>query len=226
MKTYFRILRYAPNLVPRLIQFFIFSILGIIFSVTNIALVVPMFDMLYTNRNAENVIVPATIPEFSLSPSYAEQLFDYYFLNVIHDHGPTKALLFICVLVIISMLLTNLFRYMERMVASRVKVDVVKNMRMHIFRNVSQLHIGYFNDQRKGDLISRFTNDVAEVENAVVNSLKFVLKEPITIIVYFSVLFFISAKLTLFTLIVLPLAGGILAELIKRLKKRAVQSQE
>lgn len=97
---------------------------------------------------------------------------------------------------------------------------------MHIFNNVSQLHIGYFNEQRKGDLISRFTNDVVEVENSVVNSLKFVMKEPITIIVYFAVLFFISAKLTLFTLLLLPITGGILAEIIKRLKRKAVQSQE
>ena len=97
---------------------------------------------------------------------------------------------------------------------------------MHIFKNVSLLHIGYFNDQRKGDLISRFTNDVGEVENAVSSSLKFVLKEPIVLIIYFSLLFFISAKLMLFTIIVLSITGGLLAELIKRLKKRAIQSQE
>ncbi|WP_276366365.1 ABC transporter ATP-binding protein [Chryseolinea sp. H1M3-3] len=226
MKTFFRIFNYAPNLAPRLVQFLIFSVFGIIFSVTNIALVVPMFGMLYKNRDSSNVVVPANLPDFTFSINYAIELFDYYFTRVIRDHGPTTALLFICVLVIISILLKNLFQYMERMVASHVKVDVVKNLRMHIFKNVSQLHIGYFNDQRKGDLISRFTNDVAEVENAVVNSLKFVLKEPITIIVYFGVLFFISAKLTFFTLIVLPITGGLLAELIKRLKKRAFQSQE
>ena len=97
---------------------------------------------------------------------------------------------------------------------------------MHIFKNVSQLHIGYFNDQRKGDLISRFTNDVGEVETAVASSLKFVLKEPIVLVIYFGLLFFISAKLMLFTIVVLSITGGLLAELIKRLKKRAIQSQE
>src|SRR5688572_2127897 len=226
MKVYLRILRYAPNLASRLIQFLIFSVFGIIFSVTNIALVVPMFGMLYQNRNSEVVTVPASLPDFSFSINYGIDLFNFYFLRVIRDNGPTQALLFICVLVIISIILKNLFQYMERMVASHVKVDVVKNLRMHIFKNVSLLHIGYFNDQRKGDLISRFTNDVSEVENAVVNSLKFVLKEPITLIVYFGVLFFISAKLMFFTIIVLPVTGGLLAELIKRLKKRAFQSQE
>ena len=225
MKTYLRILSYAPNLVPRLFQFLIFSILGTIFSVTNIALVVPLFGMLYKNRN--NVVeVPQNLPDFTLSINYAVDIFNFYFLRVLRDNGPTTALLFICVLVIISILLKNTFQYIERIIASQLKVDVVKNLRMHIFKNVSQLHIGYFNDQRKGDLISRFTNDVGEVETAVASSLKFVLKEPIVLIIYFGLLFFISAKLMFFTIVVLSITGGLLAELIKRLKKRAIQSQE
>ena len=124
------------------------------------------------------------------------------------------------------MILANLFRYLERVMATKIRVDLVKNIRMDIFKKVTQLHIGYFNNERKGDLISRFTNDVNEVENAVMSSLKAVLKEPITIIVYFYVLFTISPQLTFFTLLVLPLTGGVLAEIIKRLKKQATQSQE
>lgn len=209
-----------------MIQFLIYSVLGIIFSVANIALVIPMLNMLFGYTQNKAPQVAATMPKFSLSLDFVLDVFDYYFMKVIREHGPMNALLFICVSIIISVVLTNLFRYMERMVASRLKVDIVKNIRMHIFRNVSELHIGYFNNQRKGDLISRFTNDVVEVENAVVNSLKFVMKEPITIIVYFGVLFFISVKLTLFTLLLLPITGGILAEIIKRLKRKAKQSQE
>src|SRR5690606_7016512 len=108
----------------------------------------------------------------------------------------------------------------------RIKVDVVKNMRMDIFSKISSLDIGYFNNQRKGDLMSRFTNDMSEVEGSVANSLKSVLKEPITLIVYLTVLFTISYKLTLFTLILLPVTGGLVAEIIKRLKRKAKQSQE
>jgi subfamily B ATP-binding cassette protein MsbA len=225
MKIYLRILHYAPNLVPRLIQFFIYSFLGIIFSVVNVAMLIPMVNMLlgYSQNKITQVPKP---PAFSLSVDYLLNTFKYHFTNIIRENGPMNALLFICVSIIVSVILTNLFRYMERMTASRIKVDIVKNMRMHIFTNVLGLHIGYFNNNRKGDLISRFTNDVAEVENSVVNSLKFVMKEPVTIIVYFAVLFFISFKLTLFTLILLPVAGGILAEIVKRLKKKAVQSQE
>jgi len=97
---------------------------------------------------------------------------------------------------------------------------------LEIFSKVTRLHIGYFNNERKGDLISRFTNDVNEVESAVMNSLKVVLKEPITILFSFFLLFKISPQLTLFTLLVLPLTGGVLAEIIKRLKRKATQSQE
>jgi subfamily B ATP-binding cassette protein MsbA len=121
--------------------------------------------------------------------------------------------------------LSNAFRYLERMVASRVKVDIVKNLRTALFDNVSQLHIGYFSDQRKGDLISRFTNDVGEVENTVVNGFK-AIKEPITLIVFIIMLFMISVKLTLITMVVLPITGGIIAAIVKQLRKKAIQSQE
>ncbi|HTJ48165.1 MAG TPA: ABC transporter transmembrane domain-containing protein [Cyclobacteriaceae bacterium] len=222
MKIYFRILNYTPRLVSRLIQFFIYALFGVIFSAAYLVLVIPMLTVLFK----EPKLVVPTIPHFEISGSFFSGLFNHYFIQVAVDYGRVGALLFVCVAIIFTMIVANIFKYAERMVASRVKVDVVKNMRMHIFRNVSLLHIGYFNNQRKGDLISRFTNDVAEVEGAVVNSLKSVFKEPITIIVYIIILFSISVKLTLFTLIVLPITGGVVAEIIKRLKKKAVQSQE
>ncbi|MFZ6010054.1 MAG: ABC transporter ATP-binding protein [Bacteroidota bacterium] len=225
METYLRISRYAPNFGLRLIPFFFFAVAGIIFSVANIALAIPLLTMLFQYDPAKtNVVTP--LPEFSLSLDYILGTFNHYFVRTMVEFGPVNALLFLCVTIVCSMTLTNLFRYMERMAASRIKVDIVRNLRMDIFKNTTNLHIGYFNENRKGDLISRFTNDVAEVENSVVNSLKFVMKEPITIIVYFGVLFFISVKLTLFTLLLLPITGGILAEIIKRLKRKAVQSQQ
>ncbi|HYG19581.1 MAG TPA: ABC transporter ATP-binding protein, partial [Ohtaekwangia sp.] len=152
-------------------------------------------------------------------------IFRYHFTTFAQE-DPMKALTFVCGMIIVFVFLSNMFRYMERMAASRMKVDVVKNMRMEIFDKVSRLHIGFFNDQRKGDLISRFTNDIGEVENAVVNSLKSVMKEPITMVVFIIVLFSISVPLTLFTLIVLPVTGTIIAEIIKRLRRKAKQSQE
>ena len=224
MKLFFRILSFANRLNLRLPLFFFYSVLGIIFGAFNIVLVIPMLNVLFDKAGATVTVPP--VPAFSLSTEYVTGVFDHYFLSTIHDHGKLKALLFVCGLIVVCVIMANLFRYLERVIATKIRVDLVRNIRLEIFRKVSQLHIGFFNDKRKGDLISRFTNDVFEVETAVMNSLKAVLKEPITIVVYFFVLFTISPKLTLFTLLVLPITGGVLAEIIKRLKKQAAASQE
>jgi subfamily B ATP-binding cassette protein MsbA len=224
MKIFLRILSYANTIGRRLGFFFLYSILGIIFGAFNIVLVIPMLSSLF--KQSKEVVKVPPIPDFAFSTDYIVDVFYHYYNGIIRDYGQLNSLLFVCGLIVVCVILANLFRYLERVIATKIRVDLVKNIRMDIFRKVSLLHIGYFNNERKGDLISRFTNDVMEVENAVMNSLKAVLKEPITIIVYFFVLFTISPQLTLFTLLVLPLTGGVLAEIIKRLKRQARESQE
>jgi subfamily B ATP-binding cassette protein MsbA len=224
MKIFFRILSYANSIKSRLAFFFFYSILGIIFGAVNIVLAIPMFNILFKQGEGD-VIVP-DLPPFSFSKDFVIGSFDHYYIAIIRDHGTINGLLFICALIVVFRILANLFVYLERVMATKIRVDLVKNIRMDIFSKVTTMHIGFFNDSRRGDLISRFTNDVNEVENGVMNSLKAVLKEPITIVVYFAFLFTISAKLTLFTLLILPLTGGALAEIIKRLKKQAVSSQQ
>lgn len=222
MKIYFRILRYAPRLVSRLTQFFIFAVFGVFFQAIYLALVMPLLDILFRQAKVQQ----APYPEFSFSTDYPTALFKYYFNYWLEHNGYQYTLMAVCGLIVFFVLLSNIFRYMERMAASRLKVDVVRNMRLQLFGKVSLMHIGFFNEQRKGDLISRFTNDMAEVEGAVVNGLKSVFKEPITLIVFIIILFTISVKLTLFTLIILPVTGGVISEIIRRLKKKAKLSQE
>ncbi|MGC4021100.1 MAG: ABC transporter ATP-binding protein [Cyclobacteriaceae bacterium] len=224
MKVFFRILSYADFISRRLVFFFIYSILGVVFSAFNIVLVMPMLKLLFSQGNKPIEVPP--LPSFEFSTDYITGLFNHYNSAVVRDYGTLNALLFICGLIVISMTLANLFRFLERVMATKIRVDLVKNIRMEIFKKVSLLHIGYFNNERKGDLMSRFTNDVLEVESAIMNSLKAVLREPISIIVFFFVLFTLSPQLTLFTLLVLPITGGVLAEIIKRLKRQAKDSQE
>ena len=222
MKIFFRILRYAPRLNFRLAQFFVFAVLGVLFNAVYLGLIKPLIDILF--KQAEIKAVP--YPEFAFSTDFLRDFYNYHYMNVFIENGPMRALLFICILIVVFVFVSNIFRYLERLTAAKVRVDVVKNIRMQIFDRVSRMHIGFFNDQRKGDLISRFTNDVSEVEGAVVNGLKSVFKEPITLIVFMSILFAISVKLTLFTLIVLPVTGTIISEIVRRLKKKARLSQE
>jgi subfamily B ATP-binding cassette protein MsbA len=223
MKTFFRILRFSENIRYRIVLFLVFSTLGVMFSAISLVSIQPMMQVLFDKVQVTEV--PAT-PDFSFSADYFIALFRHHFIRIMLEFGKSQALLFVCAFIASAILVGNTFRYLERIVASKVRLDVVKNLRSAVFQNITRMQISFFNDHRKGDLLSRFTNDVSEVESAVMNSLKAVLKEPITLIVYFGALFYISTKLTLFTLIVVPVIGGVLGEIVRRLKKQARQSQE
>lgn len=220
MKTYFRILSYSHKIRKELVLFFIFALLSVLFNTAYLGMIQPMLKVLF---GQEQIMTVKPEPAWNLD--YALKAFQYEFSQVVLRYGAVTTLLYICLIVVALVFLSNLFRYMERMTASRIRVDVVKSLRMHVFRNVSSMHIGFFSDQRKGDLMSRFTNDMSEVEGAIVNGLK-TFKEPITLIAFIIALFTISVKLALITLIVLPLMGGVISSIIRRLKKRAVESQE
>lgn len=183
----------------------------------------PMLDVLF--NQTEGKVAPA-LPEFSFSVDYIKDVFEHYFITIATSEGAMSALLFVCLLIVCCVIIANFFRYLERVIATKLRVDLVKNLRMGLFKHVTRLHISYFNNERKGDLISRFSNDISEVETTVVSSLKAVLKEPISIMFSFFLLFKISPQLTLFTLLVLPITGFTLAEIIKRLKRPARESQE
>lgn len=224
MKILVRILSYSHRLTPRFVLFIIFMLLGVVFGAFNLVLIIPMLEVLFSST-PEVTSVPA-LPEFSFSSEYVIGVFNHYFLEIISAYGRQEALLFICGLIVICVLTANTFRYLERVVATKIKVDLIRNLRIHIFERVSLLHLSYFNSKRKGDLISRFTSDVLEVEIAILYLLRAVVKDPFTLIVYFVMLFLLSPKLTLFTLTVLPLTGWVLAVIVNRLKRQARLSQE
>ena len=189
-------------------------------------MLIPLFKVLFDQVGAEGSNQLRALPEFSLSINYLIELFNYYFLEIIAQYGEVGALIFVCVIIVVSVFLANLFRYASALTLAKIRAQVIFRMRMRIFDQVTQLHLGYFSTERKGDILSRITNDVQEVEYSVVNTLRVAFKEPATIIGYFLVLLFMSAKLTLFTMLVMPISGFLIAEIAKRLKQKATQSQE
>jgi subfamily B ATP-binding cassette protein MsbA len=223
MKIIFRIFSYAKKLRLFVPQYVIFVLLSVIFSVFNLALIIPLLNVLFKISPTEVFVKPGS---FELSMSYVLDYFNFYFAQIIEQNGEKQALLFVCSVVLTSVLLANLFRYLSSVISARVRLDVVKFLRMDVFSKVSKMHLGYFSNERKGDLISRVTNDVQEVEVSILSSPKALFKEPVTIIIYFIALFMMSAKLTFFTLLILPTAGGALGYLVKKLKRKAVQSQD
>jgi ATP-binding cassette, subfamily B, bacterial MsbA len=224
MKTYLRLLSFARPLGPYMPQYLIFTLLAIVFGLINFTLLIPLFDVLFNqvDPSAKDIIKP----QFALEAEYFKQLFNYYFNNIAITQGKKGALVFICVIIIISVFLSNLFRYVSAIILTRIRTNTIRNLRMSIFEKVTLMHLGYFSSQKKGDIMARVISDVQEVEGSVVNTLRVIFKEPVTIIAYFFILFSMSWNLTLFTLVLFPISGFIISEITKRLKKVAIASQE
>ena len=144
------------------------------------------------------------------------------FLNdSLNTRGKIPTLGFICILMIIFILLKNLFLYLSYYILNPLKNQVVNHLREDLYDKILKLPIGFFNEKRKGDLMSRMSNDVGEVEGSVVGTLEGWIRDPMTIIVTLTVLFFISAKLTLFILILIPVLGLVIGRITKSLKKHS-----
>lgn len=226
MKTYLRILAYAKPYGRFVPVYLIYAFLSIVFGLLNFTLLKPLFDVIFEQVDPEQLVTFQEKPDFSFSINYFTHLFNYNFLQISEEYGRLGTLFYVCIIIVLSVFLSNLFTYLSGVILAKVRAVVIKKMRMDIFNQVSKLHIGYFSDERKGDLMSKMTNDVQEVENTIVQSLRVVFREPATIILYFGVLFFMSAKLTFFTILIIPITGAIIGGITRRLKKKAVESQQ
>lgn len=227
MKDYFRLLSYARPIEKFAIPYVIATLLYILFNTLNLALLAPLLDTLF---NSENVIAGAkaakniSIEDKSWWDIMARfrELTDYSIAN----YGKQGALKFVCIVIVISVLLSNIFKYFSNRIMEDLRVHTLLKLRKSVFNNVMNLHIGFFNSQRKGDIISKVSSDVQVVQFTVTNTLQVIFKEPVTLIVYVVLLFTISLKLTLFSLLIIPLSGLIIAKIVKRLRQQATKAHE
>ncbi|WP_022825491.1 ABC transporter ATP-binding protein [Hymenobacter norwichensis] len=225
MKTYLRILQYARPWAAFLPQYLLYTVLATLFGLANFTLIIPLLQVLFEKTDQVPTQAPAQLPAFHLSLDWVKDTFNYFFADVLATQGTMGALTFVCVIVVVSVLCSNLFRYLSLRLLAKVRARVIRNLRHDLYSRILQLQLGYFAGERKGDLMSRFTSDVQEVESSVVNTMTAVIQEPLRIIFFFAVLFYMSLPLTLFTLILLPISGGLIAGVAKRLRQQAKQSQ-
>ena len=223
MKTYLRILSYARGLGWYIPQYVITALLYAAFSVVNIALLGPMFEVLFNQGDGEIQIL--TKPEFSYSFTYFLDLFNYHFNQSMVGQGPMAALKFVAIAIVSTALLSNIFRYLASILLAIMRVNVVRNLRNDVFAKTIGLDIGYFTNERKGDIMLKMTSDVQQIEGAAQDSLKIILLDPALIIGYFITLFMISPMLTLYSLILLPISGGLIAGIANKLKHAAAKTQ-
>lgn len=227
MKDYFRLLSYARPIEKFALPYIFTTLLYILFNTLNLALLAPLLDTLFNNHKAvalaeDNIPTIAGEKKWWDVMGMIKEIPDYY----IHNYGPQEALKFVCLVIVASVFLSNIFKYLSNRTMEDLRIHTLLSLRKSVFNNVMNLHLGYFNSQRKGDIIAKVSSDVQVVQFTVTNTLQVVFKEPLTLIVYVALLFAISAKLTLFSLLVIPLSGFIIAKIVKRLRQQATKAHE
>ncbi len=219
MKTYFRLLSFARPFSGYVPQYIIFSLLSILFGLLQFTLLKPLFDVIFDKLSPEKMEKYREEPVFEGSIDYLGDFFNHHLYQIKQEYGDFYGLLLVCSVILGSVLLANLFKYLSLVTIAKIRMRMVRNLRVEAFDRVTRLHLGYFSNERKGHIMSRLTNDVQEVEVSIVNSLKALFVSPATIIIYLIVLFSYSVQLTVFSLVILPVGALIISSISKKLKK-------
>lgn len=221
MKNLFKILRYVGPYWVYAILNILFNILSVIFSLASFALFIPVLQMLFKTTE-----VPAEVPEFSwLNFESLKENFYYEINKMISDYGEMDVLLYICIIIVVLYFLRNLFRYLAMYFLAPIRNGVVRDIRNDMYLKILILPLSYYSEQKKGDIISRMTSDVQEIEWSIMSSLEMIFRDPIAIISYLVALFIISPSLTVFVLILLPVSGFLIGRIGKSLKRTSVKGQ-
>lgn len=227
MKTYFRILSYARPLSRFLGPFLTTSLLASVFGVLNFTLLIPLLNVLFNQVSPAEVtrILSKPAPTLSFDTSITD-VFQYYFAQFFRQYGQLGALQFVCGVIVANVLLNNLFKYLSVRQLENFKARMVARLREAVFDRAVRLHLGFFSNERKGNLIARIMTDVQEVEGSIANTLSAASKELFLLIAYVGGLFYISTKLTFFALLVIPLSGIFISTLVRRMKRDAQDGQQ
>ncbi|WP_312790273.1 ABC transporter ATP-binding protein [Sphingobacterium sp.] len=220
MKTYFRLLSFAKPIEKFAIPYVIFTLITVVFSTLNLALLAPLLHTLF---NADNATIVAVEPETSTD---ILAWFNYYASLANNQLGAYGALKYVCIVIVISVFVSNLFRYFCQRIMENFRIHTLLKLRRAVFDNVMDLHVGYFTGQRKGDIVSKVASDVQVVQYSVTGTLQVIFKEPLQLVAYIVMLFNISAKLTFFSLLVIPISAFFIARIVKNLKSQAHAAQE
>jgi subfamily B ATP-binding cassette protein MsbA len=220
MKIYFRLLSFARPIGKFAVPYFICTLFSVVFNTLNIALLAPLLTTIFD----KHVVASATIKP----KTWWDPIKDFeYFAHVANEqYGKLGALEFVCIAIIASVLLSNLFRYLSQRIMENLRIYTLLNLRRTVFNNVMNLHLGYFNNERKGDILSKISADVQVVQFSVTGTLQVAFKEPFQLIAYLVMLFVISVKLTLFSMLIIPVSAFVISRIVKRLKEQAAESQQ
>jgi subfamily B ATP-binding cassette protein MsbA len=222
MKKFIRIISYIREYKAYMAWYSLFITLSIVFGLFSLGMLMPFMDLIFEKGELTGVINTANA---SGGSGNIKEIVYGYLQQIIDTHGKVTALGWICLAIIINIFLKNTFLYLSFYFLAPIRNGVTRKYSRLLYEKILQLPIGYFTEQRKGDILSRSSNDISELENSVIGALEGIIKEPLNIIGILIFLFIISVKLTLFVFILLPLAGLIVGRIGRSLKKHTNKAQ-
>ena len=220
MHYFLRIIKYLKPYTPFALLNIVANILSVIFSLVSLTMVIPFLGILFETQ--EKVYNPSAL---NLNATSIKENFYAIISSVIDDKGKVEALLFICILVLVTFFFRNLFRYLALFFLTPIRNGIVHDLRMDLHKKLISLPLPYFTEKRKGDLTARLTSDLVEIEWSIMSSLEMLFKDPLNIMIYLAALIFISPQLTLFVIVLFPLTGIIIGVIGRSLKKSSDRGQ-
>jgi subfamily B ATP-binding cassette protein MsbA len=224
MKKFFGILRYVKGYWRYGILNILFNILSVVFSVLSIGGIFPFLQVLFANKLDE--ILLKGKPEFHFSTSGILDSINYMLAQAAHDHGRMYVLTMICVFIVATIFLKNLFRYLGMFYIAPIREGVVRDLRNKIYNKSLELPLSYYSTERKGDLMSRMTADVQEINWSIMQSLEMIFREPLTFLIYLISMLAMNPMLTLLSFICLPITALIIGRISKSLRRESRTGKE
>ena len=225
MREFFKVLRrFLPPYKRYLVLTVLFNILSAVLNIFSFATLIPILTILF--RTEENLIATDLMAwDWSNAKEVLSNNANYYVQQMLIEFGPTTSLLLIGLLLTFMTLLKTGAYFLSSATIIPIRTGIVRDIRNLMYRKITSLPLGYFSEERKGDIIARMSGDVQEIENSIMASLDMIFKNPILIVAYFAILIAISWQLTLFTIIFVPLMGWFMGFVGRKLKQKSIKAQ-
>ena len=225
MKEFFQLMRRFVSPYKKFLGWAVFlNLLSAVFNIFSFTLLIPILQILFKMDNKVYEFIPWDAAGEGLK-DIAVNNFYYYVTRMIEINGPSLTLLFLGLFLAFMTLLKTSCYFASSAVMIPLRTRVVRDIRIMVYSKVMSLPLGFFSEERKGDIIARMSGDVGEVENSITSSLDMLIKNPILIVMYFGTLIITSWQLTLFTLLVVPGMGWIMGKVGKKLKRQSLEAQ-
>ena len=226
-KTYFRLLGFAKPLSRYTIPYFIFAALHALFNTFNYAMIIPILNAMFDTDGGFQFVPVYVLPEISINEEGLNTVISYIYTHIFGEEFAQMKFLGMLGGVLVCMnLFSNLFRYAAAMTVENLRINTLRRMRNEMFANVANMNVGYFSNQRKGDIMSKITQDVMVVQYCITNTLQVAFRDPLLIIGYMTLMIGISWELSLFAVLFLPIVGLVIGRIVKRLRHPAKRGQE